>query len=202
MQGSPIGYGAARVGLAATLAYGAAQGAQLAGVTTPPMDAILIYAASLCIAPAFLLAIVALRQSPGATGHIWGEAACLFAGVYLMFALLVYGVQLGTVIPYGGALPGTAVLEMRPHGLFWTIDGLAYFCMGAAAWCAGLSLADAARPRLLRAVLLGHGAVTPLIAWVYFHPGFGPALLTLASPWLVTAIASFWLLSRHFRSHA
>ncbi len=202
MQASRIGFYAALTALAATLGYGAAQIAKLVGLTRPPLDEILIDAASLCIAPAFLLAILALRHSTAATGRVWGEAAVMLAGAYLTFALLVYVVQLGTVIPYGDTLPGAEVLVVRPHALFWTIDALAYFCMGGSALCAGLSLARDARPNLLRPALLAHGAVTLLIAWPYFYPRFSVAILMLGSPWLVTAAGSSWLLARHFRREA
>lgn len=197
-----IGFRAAIAALTATLAYGVVQIAQVAGLVGPPLDATLIYAASLCIAPPFLLAILALRHSAAASGRLWGEAAVMAAGAYLAFALLVYGVQLGTVIPYGAGLPGAAVLVMRPHALFWTIDALAYVCMGGSALLAGLSLARSAQPQLLRAALLAHGAVTPLIAWAYFSPRFGLATLLVGSPWLVTAIAALGLLACHFRLEA
>jgi hypothetical protein len=184
--------------LLATLGYGAAQIAQLAGLIGPPVDEIAIDAVSLAIAPAFLLAMLALRHSPAAVGRLWGDAAAMLAGAYLVFALLVYGVQLGTVIPYGSTLPGSALLAVRPHSLFWTIDGLAYVCMGGSALCAGLSLTHDVRPRRLRTMLLAHGAVTVLILWPYLYPRFSPEILLLGSPWLATATAALWLLARHF----
>src|SRR5947209_17799556 len=64
-----------------------------------PVDAILIYAFSLAIAPPFLLALLAFYYTVPRERRFWAQAALLFGLLYTAYALFVYSVQLGTVIP-------------------------------------------------------------------------------------------------------
>jgi hypothetical protein len=52
--------------------------------------------------------------------------------------------------------------------------------------------------RWARRLFLAHGAVTPLIAVVYFHPRFSMTLLMLALPWGITAPGAILMLMRFF----
>ncbi len=197
MTGAKSGLWAALAAFLAVAAYGVAQALQIAGALRPPGDAVAIDVASLCIAPAYFIAILALEDQAPASGRMWARGSALFAGLYVTFALLVYGVQLAVAIPYRSD-PGTAFLAVYPHSLFWTIDALAYFCMAASCGLAGLSLPADGTARQARTWLLAHAAITPLIGFAYFYPHFSPWVLLAGSPWIVTASGALLSLAALF----
>lgn len=199
-----FGGNAALTAFVAIVAFGVVQTAQLLGLLTYPADEIAIYATSICIAPPFLVAISAVHATAGPSGRFWSATALAFAGLYTAYALLTYAVQLGSVIPaFPRAAAGASgfVLGMQPHSLFWTLDALAYICMGVSAGFAGLALTRE-QDRVARRWLLAHAAVTPLICVAYFYPVFSPALLAFGAPWLVTAPGATLTLARMFDRRA
>ncbi len=80
-----------------------------------PRDAIFICASSLCIAPPFLVAMVALHHSVPPEKRVYTHAALLFSSMYATYVSLNYVVQLATVIPAAlhGGLGELQVLEQR-----------------------------------------------------------------------------------------
>ncbi len=193
-----LGRPAARVGMWAALiaalavaAYGIVQVLQVVGAATPPVDAILIYATSLAIAPPFAVALLALHYTTPLHLRFWSHAGLSFAFVYVVFALLMYVVQLATVAPAPTAEP---VLSDTPHSLFWTIDALAYLSMGVAVAFA-IGAIDRHRDPWVWWFFLAHAVMTPVIAVVYFAPAFSIPLLILGSPWLVTACGAMLALA-------
>jgi hypothetical protein len=185
------GMGAALIAGLAVAIYGVVQILQIVGITSPPLDAIVIYVASLAIAPPFAIAMLALHYTTPLYLRFWSHAAVLFASVYVVFALLMYVVQLGSVVPYNATEP---VLIDAPHSLFWTIDALAYLSMGMATAFA-LGAVDRRDDPAIWWFFLAHAVMTPVIAVVYFAPTFTIPLLLLASPWLVTACGAMLALA-------
>jgi hypothetical protein len=192
-----VGFYSALVAALATAGFTVAQVLQSLGLTASPWDAALIYGFSLGIAPAFLLAMLALHYSVPAEKQFWSHAAVLFAGLYTGFVGVMYTVQLATVIPYHVVNP---VLAVAPHSFFWTLDALGYLCMGLAALLAVPVFANAGVQRRAKWFFLLHGLMTPVVAFVYFYPAFSTSLLYLAAPWCVTAIGSMLTLALFFRS--
>jgi hypothetical protein len=184
----------------AILSYGVAQIGQVLGLIGPPAADALIYAASLGIAPPFLMAMVALHETIVPERRMWSGAALLFAAIYVTYVALTYAVQLSAVLPTTMSAPAQEVLGVRPQSLFWVVDGLGYISMGIATLLAGLAVTAAAPGLWARRLLLANGLVTPLIAVVYFYPRFSVGLLMLGSPWLVTAGGSMLALAVYFRS--
>jgi hypothetical protein len=181
--------------------YAVSQLLQLARLLTTPLDAILIYGFSACIALPFVLALLALHYITPADRRFWTHAAVLVASMYAVYVNLNYVVQLATVIPAklrGDAL-AQLVVDQTPHSLFWDADALGYICMGLAMLLAAPVLSAAGEQRWLRIFFIANGALVPLLAIVYFYPVFSISLLLLASPWLIAAPGAILLLLLHFR---
>jgi hypothetical protein len=127
-----IGFWAGVAAAFATVLYDVAQILQVAGIVAFPLDDILIFGASLCIAVPFVLEVLALHYSSDVGKRFWTHAALIFTTIYATFAAANYVVQLSTVIPaklrgMGGAV---RLLEQTPHSLFWDFDAIAYMAMG------------------------------------------------------------------------
>lgn len=197
-----LGMWAALAGAVAAIGYDVVQLLQLLGAVGSPAADVLIDGFSLCIAPPFLLAVLALRRCAPPERTLWAEAALLFALMYAIFASLMYVCQLGSVIPYGAAGAPPTAFAVSPHSLFWTIDALAYLAMGASAMFGAIALAGIDHARWAARWLTAHAAVTPLVAFVYFYPHFWTAILLVALPWAVTAPGALLALSMCFRGAA
>ncbi|HTR28912.1 MAG TPA: hypothetical protein VMH27_06565 [Puia sp.] len=196
------GYYFALAALIATVGYGVVQILQVAGTVKYPLDARLIYGFSLGIAPFFLLAILAFHYIVPEERRYWSHAAVLFATLYAGFVVLMYGVQLATVIPASLRDSRETVLTVTPHSFFWTIDALGYICMGISTFLAAFALGKAPGTRWLRGFLLANGLVVPLICVAYFYPHFSTLLLFIGSPWLITASGSMLLLAIYFKKQS
>ena len=184
-----IGFAAGVTAAVATLAFDVVQILQVAGAVHAPLDAILIYATSLCIVVPFVLEILALHHLSTGAERFWSHAAIVFASMYAVFVTANYVVQLATVIPaqLNGALAPIQLLEQSPHSMFWDYDAIGYIAMGFATLFAAQAVPGAGFDRWVRRSLYANAIVTPLIATVYFYPRFSIALLFLGFPWAVTA---------------
>jgi hypothetical protein len=196
-----LGLTSALLAFGAAAVYTVVQLLQILKLVAFPWDAIFIYASSLCIAPPFLVAMVALHHGVPPNRRVYTQAAVSFASMYATYVSLNYVVQLATVIPaarHGGA-GELRLLEQTPHSLFWDVDALGYFCMGAATLMASPAFARVGIQRWARRLFLAHAAVTPLIAVVYFYPRFSTSLLLLGIPWGITAPGAILSLALVFR---
>lgn len=180
---------------AAALGYGVVQILQVAGAVHYPLDARLIYGFSLGIAPFFLLAILAFHYMAPEERRFWSHGAVLFATLYAAFVVMMYGVQLATVIPASLHDPKDTLLTVTPHSFFWTLDALGYICMGVSTFLAAFALRKDPGSRWLRIFLLANGLDVPLICVAYFYPHFSTFILFIGSPWLITAPGSMLLLA-------
>ncbi|MGN6476498.1 MAG: hypothetical protein ACTHKV_04680 [Flavipsychrobacter sp.] len=194
-----FGYYSAGISFVAIIAYGTVQIAQVAGLVSYPADATLIYTTSLCIAPSFMLAILALHYSTPGERKLWSHAGLLFAVLYAMSASLMYVEQLATVIPASVKGEVNAALTVTPHSLFWTLDAMAYIFMGIATLFAAGALTNLGRGKRVRYFFIAHGIMVPVISVVYFYPQFSIPLLLLGTPWLVTAAGSMLALALWFK---
>ena len=180
----------------AAAGYTISQLLQITGVLVKPFDEILIYGFSLLIAPAFLLAVLALHYTVPSSKKIWTHAALLFALMYNTFVILMYVEQLAAVIPYHLSDP---ILTVTPHSLFWNLDALGYINMGAAALFLVPVFSRHGKEKYVKWFFLAHGLVTPIVALVYFSPRFSIPLLLMASPWSLTASGSMICLAYFFK---
>jgi hypothetical protein len=184
-----VGYWAGLSAFGATAAYVIVQILQVAGVIHAPLDAILIYATSLCIVVPFVLEMLALHYLTAGEKQFWTHAAVIFASIYAVFVTANYVVQLATVIP--ATLSNVAgpirVLDQTPHSMYWDYDAIGYIAMGLASLFAAQAISGVGFDRWVRRSLLANAIVTPLIAIVYFYPRFSVTLLFLGFPWGITA---------------
>ena len=196
-----FGYWIATVALFGAAGYSVAQVLQVLGLINFPIDAILIYGFSLCIAFPFTLSILALHYLVPSEKRFWTHASVLASVIYTTYVSLNYVVQLATVLPASlhGSLEPIRILDQTPHSLFWDVDGIGYIFMGIAAFFAAQVFEKSGMPGWTRRFLLAHALVTPLIAVVYFYPTFSTTLLIIGSPWIVTSTGSILLLALHFR---
>lgn len=193
---------AARIGSYAMIAafiaavgYGVVQIMQLLRFVTYPLDDILIYSFSLAIAPPFLIGMLALHYVIPSDHKFWSHAALLFAILYTVYVVLMYAVQLATVIPLSMHDHSANVLTVTPHSFFWTIDALGYICMGISTFFAAFVFRDFSSEKWLRRFLMANGLVVPLISFAYFYPHFSTITLFIGAPWLITAPGSMLLLA-------
>jgi hypothetical protein len=196
------GYYFALAAFVATVGYGVVQILQVVGAVKYPLDARLIYGFSLGIAPFYLLAILAFHYIVPEERRYWSHAALLFATLYAGFVVLMYGVQLATVIPASLRDPQETLLTVTPHSFFWTIDALGYICMGISTFLAAFALRKDPGTIWLRGFLLANGLDVPLICLAYFYPHFSTLLLFIGSPWLITAPGSTLLLEIYFKKES
>jgi hypothetical protein len=180
----------------AAAGYTIAQLLQISGVLVKPFDEILIYGFSLCIAPPFILAILALHYTVSANKKIWTHAALLFGLMYNTFVILMYVEQLAAVIPYHLNDP---VLTVTPHSLFWNLDALGYINMGVATLFLVPAFSRHGKEKYVKWFFLAHGLITPVVGLVYFSPNFSIPLLLMASPWSITASGSMICLAYFFK---
>jgi hypothetical protein len=191
------GFLSASVAFLAALGFVVAQILQVLGLLGPPLDEILIYGFSLFIATPFMLALLALHYLTPEPKRFWSHAAVIFAAIYVAYVSLNYVVQLSAVMPFEVPNP---TLAQTPHSLFWTIDALGYIALGLATSFAAPIFAKTGLENWVRWFFIANGAITPIIAIVYFYPRFSTALLLLGSPWIVSAPGSILLLALYFRS--
>jgi len=187
-----VGFCAALVAFAGAAGYSIVQILQIAGLLHRPWDDFLIYGTSLLIAAPFMVAMLAFYYTRREEKRFWSHAAVLFSLMYATFATLMYVVQLTAVLPYKVSNPA---LTVYPHSLFWTVDSLAYVCMGLATLFAAPSFEPTRVERWARGFFLANAIMTPIVATVYYYPTFSIPLLLLASPWIVTASGSTLLLA-------
>ena len=188
-----FGYWAAVAAAAASIGYGVPQVLQVIGVLPDPIDRIMIFAPSLALAPFFVATLVSAYEAAPEGYRTQRLAALAFGILYAAFVSIVYANQLGVVIPreITGASQGYARLACCGFREPMTvIDLLGYTYMSLAS----LLLAPGTRG-LLRWSLVANG----LLAAAIFLQLFGPALIWVAAPWLVTFPAAMLLLAASFR---
>jgi len=191
-----LGISCSWIAAIAAAGYTISQLLQITGALVKPLDEILIYGFSLCIAPPFLLAILALHYTVPANKKIWTHAALLFGLMYNTFVILMYVEQLGAVIPYHLNDP---LLTVTPHSLFWNIDALGYINMGLAAVFLVPVFSSHGRDKYVKWFFLAHALITPVVSVVYFSATFSIPLLLMASPWSITACGSMICLAYFFK---
>ena len=170
---------------AASAGYGVVQTMQLVGVTKPPLDAILIFAVSICIATPFVIAMVALHYAVPAEKRVWTHAAAAFAAMYATLVSLVYMTELTVTIPaqMQGAADKVLFVTLNPHTFFWAIDALGYVFMSFATLLAAGALAWRGLQGWLKLLFIAHGVQAPVIVFILYRPD----LILIGSPWIVTA---------------
>ena len=196
-----IGFWAALLAFASTIAYVVVQLLQVARIFKFPLDEILIYSSSLCIVVPFIIAILALHHTTPADNKFFSHAALIFTILYAVFVTSNYVVQLATVIP--AKLKGNGsevrILEQTPHSLFWDFDALGYIFMGLAMLFAVPVFRKEGFQKWVRLSFLANAMVTPLIAVVYFYPTYSEKLLVFGYPWGVTAPMAMLMLALLFK---
>jgi hypothetical protein len=196
-----LGFYAALVAFIAASGYSVVQLLQVSGVLRFPWDEILIYGFSLCIAIPYMLAMLALYYTAPGNKKLWSHAALLLAILYAVYATFVYTVQLGVALPkmIRGEEASIQVLVLTEHSFFWTLDAVAYICLGLSTLFAAFVFANTGFQKWLRWFFLANALLTPVVALVYFYPHFSIPLLFLASPWIITTPGALLLLALYFR---
>ncbi|WP_139159941.1 hypothetical protein [Mucilaginibacter sp. NFR10] len=90
--------------------------------------------------------------------RFWSHATLLFTLPYATYVILMYWVQLATVIPESLRDPRETILTVKPHSIFWTLDALGFICMGSSTFLAAFALEKSDRKACrLRGFLLANG---------------------------------------------
>jgi len=115
-----VGFVSGIIAFVSTVAYDIVQLMQVLVVLHYPLDEILIYGTSLCIAIPFVLEILALHYATPGGKKYWSNAALIFSVIYSTFVTANYVVQLATVISMKVRSAGNEIniLEQLPHSLF------------------------------------------------------------------------------------
>jgi len=193
-EGNRLGIWSALAAGAASAGYGVVQSMQILGITKPPLDAILIFGVSICIATPFVIAMVALHYAVPAEKRVWTHAGLVFAGMYATLVSFVYMTQLFVTIPLSlqGAVPD--YLVFKEHSFFWAVDALGYVFMSFATLLAAPAFAWRGLQRWLRLLFVAHGLQAPLIVLILYRPEY----LLVDSVWIVTAPVAMLLLAIFF----
>lgn len=196
-----FGFLAATGAAIASVAYAVPQVLQVAGVLGDPWDRIAIFAPSLALAPAFVLAVVAVHEGAAPDRRLFSLAALALAILYAVDVSAVYVVQLGVVIPHDRAGQGAAVAFAaccNPEMPATAIDLLGYTYMSLSTLLLAPVFPGGGARRWLRAALIANGALAPFLlgqlAW--------PALIYVGALWLVTFPTSMILLALMFAGRA
>lgn len=190
-----FGFWSSLAALFFALAYGVPQVLQIIGVLAFPYDEIPIFAASLLLAPSFVLANVALYETTGGARRVFALAALALAVHYAVLVSMVYVIQLGVVIPAKLAGGGT-VAELfsccGPKSPMTAVDLLGYTLMSVSTLFAAAALPS---ERRLSLALAGNGLLAPFLILQLVWPG----LIAVGSLWLVSFPLAMVLLAVHFR---
>jgi hypothetical protein len=198
-----IGFWSGLLAFSSTTAYVIVQLLQVMGVLYFPLDEVLIYGTSLCIAIPFLIAMLALHYTTQDAKRFWSHGALSFTIMYCVFVTANYVVQLATVIPakLKGAAGEISVLEQTPHSLFWDFDAIGYIFMGLAMLIAVPVFEKTGFQKWVRISFIANALMTPLISIVYFYPVYSENLLVLGYPWGITAPLAMLMLALMFRKN-
>src|SRR5450631_4193214 len=159
-----FGAWSAATAAAASLCYAVSQVLQVVGVLTDPWDRILIFAPSLALAPAFVLAVAAVHANTPAPRRLWSLCALALAILYAADVSLVYVVQLGAVIPRDmeGSGAGVAIAACcNFHMPATNIDLLGYTYMSFSTLLLAPALPAGVPRRPLRWTLIANGVLGP-----------------------------------------
>ena len=198
-QAARVGFYASLLAFIAAAGYGVVQILRITGILIDPLDNILIYSFLLAIALPFLMSMLALHYFSPEEDRLWSHAALLFALMYAVYVILMYAVQLTSVIHLSIHNSIDTILTVKPQSFIWTIDALGYICMGLSTLCAALIFKQYPLQRLIRLFMTANGVIVPIVSLVYFYPRFSFVLLFLACLWMITLPASMLLLAVFFK---
>lgn len=191
-----LGFWAALVAFVAATGYSVVQVMQVLGLILFPLDAILIFGFSICIATPFVIAMAAFHHAVPFEKRAWTLAAVALASMYATLVSMVYMTELTVTIPQ--TLQGHAAtvqpFTFAPHSFFWAIDALGYVFMSFAALLAAGALAWRGLEGWLRLFLILHGLQAPVIVMILLRPD----LLLWGSEWIVTGPGAMLLMAVYF----
>lgn len=194
-----FGVWAASAAAAAAIAYAIPQILQVAGILRDPWDRILIFAPSLALAPAFVLAVAAAHVGTSPERRIWSLGALALAILYAADVSMIYVIQLGAVIPHDVAGRGGEVAFAaccRPGMPATEVDLLGYTYMSLATLLLAPAFPGGGMRRWLRAALIING----LLGLAIFGQLEWPWLIYPAAAWIVTFPVAMILLAVTFAS--
>jgi hypothetical protein len=198
-----IGYWSGMFAFLAATGYVVVQLLQLVGITTYPLDGILIFGFSLGIVIPFIIEMLALHYFTPTEKKFWSHGALLFTILYAVFVTANYVVQLATVIPMKlqGSGDEVRVLDQTPHSMFWDFDALGYIFMGLATLFAIPVFEKQGIQKWVRGFFIANAIITLPVIFVYFYPHFTEKLVLLGLPWAITAPGSMLALALMFRNN-
>ncbi len=192
-------FGAWAAGAAAAfaIAYGVAQILQVLGALADLWDRILIFAPSLLLAPAYVMAAAAVHVVTPPDSKVWTLSALALAVLYAASCAPVYAIQLGSVIPHdvNGAHADTVGFACCAFRAPLTgVDLMGYAYMSLSTWLMAQAFHGDGAERRLRVALMANGVLAlPIVAQLAW-----PQFIWLAAPWLVTFPAAMILLAGVF----
>lgn len=191
-----LGFWAALAACTASSGYGVVQAMQVFGALKFPLDEILIFGFSICIATPFVIAMVAFHHSIPNAKRVWTHAAVALAGMYATLVSLVYMTELFVAVParIRGMAESVAAITLSPHSFFWAVDALGYVFMSLAALLAAGALAWRGLQGWLKLLFVLHGLQAPIIILILCRP----ELLLWGSGWIVTGPGATLLMAVHF----
>lgn len=191
-----LGFWAALAACAASVGYSVAQAMQVFGALRFPLDEVLIFGFSICIATPFVIAMVAFHHSVPYDKRVWTHAGVALAGMYATLVSLVYMTELFVTVParLQGMSASVAAITLSQHSFFWAIDALGYVLMSLAALLAAGALAWRGLEGWLKLFFVLHGIQAPVIVLILCRP----ELLLWGSGWIVTGPGMTLLMALHF----
>lgn len=191
-----LGFWAALAAFVAATGYSVVQAMQVFGMITFPLDAILIFGFSICIATPFVIAMAAFHHVVSFEKRAWTLAAVVLAAMYATLVSMVYMTELTVTIPQTlqGHAGDVRFISLAPHSFFWAIDALGYVFMSVSTLLAAGALAWRGLEGWLKLFLILHGLQAPVIVMILLRP----ELLLWGSEWIITGPGSMLLMAVYF----
>lgn len=176
----------------------------LANVLDFPWDPVLPFGASLFLAVAFVVMMTGLHYTVEEPVRLWTHLGLAFAVVYAVLVSFVYFVVTTVVVPLTshGEAGRVALLRFDEHGsLMQAVDGLGYFFMCVATFCAAFAFPARGSDRWVRRIFLANGllGVPVLLSYMPLVVSWSELLLPLGALWVLSVPAAAVVAALRFR---
>jgi hypothetical protein len=179
-----IGYWSAVLSAAIGFAYSIPQIFSTLKLIPHPQDLVWLFAPSLFLAPAFLIAMICIHYYVSSELRIWTAISVAFALLYTACVTIVYFTQLTMIIPnlLDGKIDETHVLAFHSRSFLMAVDCLSYFFMSLSTLFASFAFFRDKLNKWLYRGLLYNGLLLPVLILAFFYPVF----YYVGALWMVT----------------
>jgi hypothetical protein len=195
-----LGFMSATFAATFSILYSIFQILTVLGVLTGYVSQILIFGASILIAPSFVAMMACVYQASHDSKKAWSQIGLQFSVLYAVFVMIVYMTELFVVIPHGmrGETDKVTLLAFEPGKVMYVIDGLGYSLMCIATLFSAPVYIGGGIEKWIKRISIMNGILGLPIFIVYLH--FNPILLFFGALWMITVPGICVLLAIRFKN--